>query len=170
MSFYSEHFYFTKIDETHWDDYFKLVSQDHVMKWVHGAGLTLTEAKRKFSKSINENLLHPILGNYSLFHNNTYAGIGKMYGPHLSAVEIGYILIPGLWGRGLGTEVCSRLIEETTRIDKIQRLVATIDPKNIASRTILSKHGFTTYGTGIERDLPAEYLERVISDKNHETF
>jgi ribosomal-protein-alanine N-acetyltransferase len=56
--------------------------------------------------------------------------------------EIGYILHPDCWGRGLGFECLSALIDRAFRRFSFQVVLADVDPRNIGSLRLLAKLGF----------------------------
>ncbi|MFC3616519.1 GNAT family N-acetyltransferase [Lutimaribacter marinistellae] len=59
------------------------------------------------------------------------------------APEIGYILQPDLWGRGLAHEaLCAVLPRAFERFSDLPELTAQIDPRNTASEKLLRKLGF----------------------------
>lgn len=56
--------------------------------------------------------------------------------------EIGYILHPDFWGRGLAFECLTALIKRTFRRTEIDAILADVDPRNEASLRLLAKLGF----------------------------
>lgn len=56
--------------------------------------------------------------------------------------EIGYILHPDSWGRGLGYECLSALIDRALRRFPFDALLADVDPRNTGSLRLLAKLGF----------------------------
>ncbi|MCB1446203.1 MAG: GNAT family N-acetyltransferase [Rhizobiaceae bacterium] len=56
--------------------------------------------------------------------------------------EIGYILHPDIWGRGLAFECLSALVERAFRRFDCDRLLADVDPRNTASLRLLEKLRF----------------------------
>jgi len=61
--------------------------------------------------------------------------------------EIGYILHPDVWGQGLAREACEAIIGHVfaTR-PAIDRLIADVDPRNLASIRLLESLGFVANG------------------------
>jgi RimJ/RimL family protein N-acetyltransferase len=55
--------------------------------------------------------------------------------------ELGYFLHPGFWGHGYATEVAQHLLQFGFITLRLQRIVATCDPRNIASVRVLEKVG-----------------------------
>lgn len=60
--------------------------------------------------------------------------------------EIGYILHPDMWGRGLATEALRAVIPHILANHRIEALRADIDPRNAASIRLLEKLSFTVSG------------------------
>ncbi|WP_299934108.1 GNAT family N-acetyltransferase [uncultured Pelagimonas sp.] len=61
--------------------------------------------------------------------------------------EIGYILHPDLWGRGLVTEALSTIIPRVfERFPEADKVTAELDPRNLGSIKVLEKQGFERVG------------------------
>jgi RimJ/RimL family protein N-acetyltransferase len=60
--------------------------------------------------------------------------------------EIGYIINPDFWGKGIATEVARHLIGFGFKQFQLHRIYATCDPRNIASSKVLEKVGMTLEG------------------------
>ncbi|WP_260858119.1 GNAT family N-acetyltransferase [Bacillus sp. FJAT-22090] len=60
--------------------------------------------------------------------------------------EIGYIINPSFWGKGIATEVAGQLIKFGFTQLKLHRIFATCDPRNIASSKVLEKIGMIKEG------------------------
>lgn len=58
--------------------------------------------------------------------------------------EVGYILSPAHWGQGYATEALAALIPHVfAAFPEAEQLTAEVDPRNIGSRKVLQKCGFT---------------------------
>jgi [ribosomal protein S5]-alanine N-acetyltransferase len=66
--------------------------------------------------------------------------------------EIGYILDPDYWGKGIGTLLGSALVERGFSELNLHKISATCDPQNISSQKVLTKIGMTLEGR-IRHDL-----------------
>lgn len=66
--------------------------------------------------------------------------------------EIGYIINPDYWGRGIATDVATLLINFGFSNLSLHRIFATCDPRNIGSSRVLEKVGMTLEGR-IREDL-----------------
>jgi RimJ/RimL family protein N-acetyltransferase len=62
-------------------------------------------------------------------------------------IEIGYFLKRSAWGCGYATEACRRLLQFAFQDTPLQEVVATFHEKNLASKNVLEKAGFTDRGT-----------------------
>jgi RimJ/RimL family protein N-acetyltransferase len=60
--------------------------------------------------------------------------------------EIGYILHPQVWGRGLATEALSAVIGHVFAVRPVDKLTADVDPRNGASLRLLQRLGFVRTG------------------------
>lgn len=60
--------------------------------------------------------------------------------------EIGYILHPDYWGKGIGTLVGCALVDRGFGNSNLHRISATCDPRNVSSQRVLVKIGMTLEG------------------------
>jgi ribosomal-protein-alanine N-acetyltransferase len=65
---------------------------------------------------------------------------GAVFGPE--KIQVGYILSPSQWGRGLATEACARLVKALYDYDTDLRIWTFVDAENTASIRVLEKCGF----------------------------
>ena len=56
--------------------------------------------------------------------------------------EIGFWLIPEYWGRGFGTEAAKGVLDYAFSILQLRRVVALVEPENLASVRSLERAGF----------------------------
>lgn len=56
--------------------------------------------------------------------------------------DIGYILDPAFWGRGLAREALAAIIARAFTIHGLPRIQADVDPRNTASLRLLARLGF----------------------------
>ncbi|HEY0370578.1 MAG TPA: GNAT family N-acetyltransferase, partial [Thermoanaerobaculia bacterium] len=61
--------------------------------------------------------------------------------------EIGFQFVPEFWGAGYGAEAARAVIAYTFEVLGASALFAGCHPENAASRTLLSRLGFTEIGT-----------------------
>lgn len=74
------------------------------------------------------------------------AGEFNLRDQHNKVGEIGYIIHPDYWGKGIATEVAKLLIEFGFTAFHLHRIYATCDPRNSGSIKVLEKSGMTKEG------------------------
>ena len=143
-------------------DYFLLVSNEKVMEMITGRALTRTESKEKFEALLENNQIHPAFGSFKILDSRTHEFIGfcKITVDSKTAheAELGYMLLPKFWGKGIAQEVTKRLIAIAGAQTSILSLFAIIDPANGASRKILLKNNFRSQEFKDFDGLPGEVL------------
>jgi RimJ/RimL family protein N-acetyltransferase len=79
-----------------------------------------------------------------------------LIGAHVTAadIELGYMLAPQCWGKGLATEAVKALANTVFSLTRASRIHANSRVNNIASRRVLEKAGFAFVDTGLDL-LPA---------------
>lgn len=126
------------------------------------SGLSEKEARTKFDEIVRENDLNPDYGYYKITDiKENFIGVIKLEinDPQPIEAELGYILKPEYWGKGIGSETSHFLITKARNLGQLKRIFAIIDPKNIASRKILTNNGFVSVEFKDFDDLPGEILE-----------
>jgi len=81
-------------------------------------------------------------------------GIAAAHADHTTDVEIGYIVAPSHWGKGIATEAMKAVIDTVFRVAAAERIVANSRVINPASRRVLEKCGLNYIDTGLDM-LPA---------------
>ncbi len=71
--------------------------------------------------------------------------------PPRPRVEIGYLLDPALWGRGLGRRMIALALEHAIDALRAKQIEAEVDPMNLASCRVLESLGFQREGPLRER-------------------
>ncbi len=61
--------------------------------------------------------------------------------------EVGYVLHPDVWGKGLATEAAQEILALGFKRHHMHRIFATCEPGNHASQRVLKKIGMTYEGT-----------------------
>lgn len=67
-----------------------------------------------------------------------------------SDIELGYLLAPAAWGKGLATEAATALLDAIFSLTPAGTIVANARVINGASRRVLEKCGFTYVDTGLD--------------------
>lgn len=151
-----------KMTETDFADHDSLVRDVRVMKWVTGRAMNTNESRQKFDKIMQANKVHPRLGYFRIAHSLTgeFIGVAKLeiLRPDASEAELGYLLLPEFWGKGIASIVAGRLLVLAKELDQIKTVFGIIDPDNIASRKVLLRHHFVHERFETIDGLPGEHL------------
>jgi RimJ/RimL family protein N-acetyltransferase len=145
-------------------DYFRLVSNPKVMAMITERAIPAEEAQRDYEKLLVENALHPELGHFRVLnaHDRSFLGLGKLAveTPEADQAELGYILAPEYWGKGIASRIAALLVARAERQPTLRSLFAIIDPANTPSRKVLINNGFVSREFKDFDGLPGEVLER----------
>ena len=60
--------------------------------------------------------------------------------------EIGFLVEPAVWGRGLASEAIAAFLDRRRGMNCTQQITADVDPRNERSLRLLRKHGFLETG------------------------
>ena len=155
---------FTPDDFSH---FFRLVSNQRVMEMITEKTIPTDEARRDFQNLIENNQLDPSFGNFKIINTITdeFIGLAKLEIKEGidDRAELGYMLLPGYWGIGIGGIVAKQLTDLAKAHNSIKSLFAIIDPKNIPSRKILVNNGFISREFKDFDGLPGEVLELYLT-------
>lgn len=142
--------YFEKFNTMDELQYFlKLALNKDVMIMNYGRAFTMEEAEKVYKRFLENNKKYEDFGQFKVFEKvtNTFMGLGGIsLNEDLTVVDLEYLLLPEYWGNGYGSEIAEVLLKRAQELYSIVRVTATIDPKNIGSRKILLKNGFTSLG------------------------
>ncbi|MBB4119514.1 hypothetical protein GGR32_001816 [Mesonia hippocampi] len=152
-----------KFTEADFDNYFKLVNNAKVMEMITERAIEREEAKKDFENLLENNKLQHDLGNFKIIEEETekFLGLAKLEIKEADSheAELGYMIMPNYWGKGIASKVGQKLIETGKKQNAIKRIFAIIDPKNIPSRKILINNGFVSEQFKDFDGLPGEILE-----------
>jgi len=155
---------FRKFTDGDFSLYFQLVSNEQVMKYTTGFATPEAKARKDFVKVLAFNKVDTDFGVYAIWDKaqTLFVGLGKLTITEAAAkeAELGYLLLPEYWGKGLGSEIATFLVAHGCSQKRLQWLTAIIDPENIASQRILEKNKFYLDRIGEWRSLPAAYYKR----------
>jgi [ribosomal protein S5]-alanine N-acetyltransferase len=129
------------------EEIYKMRSDKNVMKFIGKNPMTTMQEAIDFYNLINDSL-----------HNNTgitwamalidspekmigTIGLWRLIKEHFRA-EIGYMLMPGYWKKGLAKEAVLRVIQFGFDQMNLHSIEAHIHPKNLASASLLEATGF----------------------------
>ncbi len=74
-------------------------------------------------------------------HQKLIGHCGLKFLENTPLVQLGYLLLPSYWGRGLGTEAASAVLRYGFEVTKLEKIVAIALPENLASRRVMEKVG-----------------------------
>lgn len=146
------------------DSYLDLVSKSQVMKYIteDGRGLTEDQAGAKFRSILEINGSHPTLGYFQVRDADTQQIVGECKLVHLKDLneffEMGYLVKSEFWRQGIGSKICTHLLELAYRLNPRKDVVAIIDPANLASKNLLTKFELVSYYRGSDHGKPTEKL------------
>lgn len=147
-------------------EYWKIVTNEEVMKMNFGRIFTKEEASGLFDYMVKANETSGDFGYFRVYNsdNDEYIGdaaIGKSDSD--DQVEIEYMLMPEYWGKGLGKSIVDTLLGIIKTHKDIKKVIGIISPDNIRSRKILEGKGFTSVKVfTIDDGSEAEILEKNI--------
>ncbi|TCZ79296.1 N-acetyltransferase [Paenibacillus albiflavus] len=143
---------------------FALMQNKDLFQYMHMDVMSMDEYRhlfnwliRSYDKGLDENFKY----SFGLFlkDSNTFIGwigIGGLdFKPEDK--EIYYLIGKEYWGNGYASEAASHLIQYGFETMKLQRIVAKVDPRNVASKRIIEKSGLKF--ECIVDHLPEEYSE-----------
>lgn len=152
-----------KFRRDHFADYFRMVSNPKVMAMITERAIPADEAQRDYEKVLADNSIHPNLGHFRVVdaESGNFIGLGKLEVAVAEAeqAELGYILLPEYWGRGIGSRIADVLIRRARQEPTLRGLFAVIDPSNTPSRKILTNRGFVSKEFKEFDGLPGEVLD-----------
>ena len=131
------------------DDLHSICGDRRVMRFV-GDGLVLT--RRRCAEWIDKSLIdYTAVGHgawaLAVAGEAALAGYGGIVSARRRAdPEIIYALRPGLWGRGLASELVPALLNHGFSSCRLPRLIATVRPENHASLRVVEKAGMHCAG------------------------
>ena len=114
------------------------------MRWVDD-GSPLTEADARAWLEVTENNYRKRgYGMFALEERTTHQVIGFCGLVHPGGqqeAEVKYAFLRTYWGRGLATEAVGELLKYGADSHGLTHIIATVDPKNLASQKVLAKVG-----------------------------
>jgi len=158
--------YLEKLSPQDFESFYALTGNEKVMAMITERPLSKKEALKKFNYFIQNNELHRSFGSFKVLE----VGSSKLLGfakleitkEKPNEAELGYMLLPEFWGKGLGSEIAKYLLEVAKSDPDLKRVYAITDPDNIASRKILLKNGFVSEEVGQIDGLPSEVFGRRV--------
>ena len=155
-----------KFTENDFQLYYQLVNDEKVMEMITGRAIELQDAQIKFKKILDRNAAYKDFGSFKIMDpiTNDFLGFAKLElikGTQYET-ELGYMVLPQYWGKQIAGVAAKQLIKIAFDHQEIKRIIAVIDPKNLASRKILMNNNFTFIGYQDYDGLPGELHELII--------
>ena len=129
-----------------------LYTQPEVMRYISSGRYdwTLAELKAKYSRINDTGPEDACLLTVELKAIGEVAGEAGLFDSYRtpSIRELGYILAPGLWGKGYGTELCRGLVEYAFGSPRVEKLIARMYAANRASVRLSEKMQMIRTETG----------------------
>ncbi|TDL65040.1 N-acetyltransferase [Rhodococcus qingshengii] len=153
----TERIYLREFQESDWQDVHKYASQERVCQYQPWGPNSEKESQAFVKQVLDDSAIVPRT-TYTLAVINKKedrligAGELSIQDTHNKKGEIGYIINPDYWGKGVATDVAILLIGFGFHQLKLHRIYATCDPRNISSIRVLEKVGMTKEGR-IREDL-----------------
>lgn len=155
-----------KFSQQDFADYFKLVSNAQVMAMITERAVPHDEARRDYDQLLKDNAESAELGHFRISdaQDGHFIGLGKLLplADPPGTAELGYMLLPDYWGKGIASQVAAWLMDRAHHATALTHLIAIIDPANLASRKILINHHFTSQEFREFDGLPGEILARAL--------
>lgn len=145
----NERLYLREMVISDWVDVHKYASQDIVCRYQPWGPNTEEESKEFVDQVVEDSTKEPRTRFvFAILYKEKLIGAGEFNIRDFTnkAGEIGYILHPDYWRKGIATEVASLLIDFGFRELCLHRIFATCDPRNIGSSKVLEKVGMTREG------------------------
>jgi [ribosomal protein S5]-alanine N-acetyltransferase len=147
------------LDMSRLEEFVALTAERDTMRyWAPDGSFRRDVAERNFAASLARLREHNF-GRRWIVHKETGAGLGftetKYFGEGYvdvapNEVEIGWMLMPPVWGRGYATEAGAAVRDEAFVRLELESIVAEHHPANSASRRVMKKLGME-----FERDVVA---------------
>jgi len=147
MTLTSERLVYTQVTLAEKENYMRWYTDNAVMQYITGTGLTNEQAEARFAKTLQTNEAYPTMGFYVVKNeaNGEFIGIAKftyLDDAHTQA-EVGYGMMPEYWGMGYGSEMLRCLVAYARSFSDIKELIGIVNPENDASIRVLTKQGFS---------------------------
>lgn len=140
-----------KLKSTDANEMFFLRSDENVLRYLgRGPAKTVAEVEEfieKINKAADENA--SVLWGIA-FLNEPSTVIGTIclwnFKPENYRTEIGYLLHPSHWGKGIMKEAINAVVDYGFNVLGLHSIEALLSPENIASCAVLERTGFTKEG------------------------
>jgi ribosomal-protein-alanine N-acetyltransferase len=156
-----------KVAKTDVPQIMKLRGDEQTMKYIPRPLVTTAEEALAHVVMINDKIENNEGINWAITvkGNDELIGIIGHYRlqPENYRCEIGYMILPEYWGKGIVTEAIKVVLEYGFEDLLMHSIEAVIDPRNLASERVLLKNGFVKEAHFIENEFyNGKFLDTVI--------
>lgn len=128
----------------HWVGDGSALSEEQAKKWIANAHQSY-QTNGTSAGAVVEPVSNRMIG---------WAGIVH---PSGQPPELIYGLEFNAWGKGYGQEIASAIVEDARQNQRLEKVIATVDPENTGSIKILKNLGFSLIDSGVDEDgLPTD--------------
>ncbi|WP_223593717.1 GNAT family N-acetyltransferase [Neobacillus bataviensis] len=140
----TESIYLREFQVSDWQEVHKYASQERVCRYQPWGPNSLNESQSFVNQVLVDSAKEPRARYALAIINNKEdrligAGELNIRDTHNKKGEIGYIVNPDYWGKGIATDVATLLIGFGFHQLNLHRIYATCDPRNIGSIRVLEK-------------------------------
>jgi ribosomal-protein-alanine N-acetyltransferase len=144
-----------------------LDSNPNVHEYLGNKPVSSLEESKKSIENIRKQYLQNGIGRYAVLLKETNEFIGwagikyitETENGHVNFFDIGYRLIEDYWGNGYGYEAAKAWLDYSFNEMNIQKMYASVNKENIASRRILEKIGLQITSEFYWNGIPCFWLE-----------
>lgn len=144
MELESSRLVFSKFAKQDLPDYLSLVTNVHLMKFIHNGAMSELDAKARFEVVVANNQDSPLFGFWAARSRESNALIGfvKIAAFEGDKVEVGYAVIPAFWGNGYASEMLQAMIDFCSHHFSEVPLYGLVQSENLVSIKLLEKFQF----------------------------
>ena len=145
MIFETDRLYVRQWQNTDLQNLHQLYGDKAIMEYIRPI-LTIEETKKIFDKQIAEYSADQYVGRYLIIEKscNSFVGIFLLRKPeNRDGVELGYAFRLQDWGKGFATEIVKEGVQYIFTTTDFSSIYAFTDMKNVNSKNVLIKSGFT---------------------------
>jgi len=140
------------LTEMDFPEIYRMQSDPEIMRYIRAAVAEEQLVRERMAAWVDYEQKNPDLGVWGIFLKETGAFAGYVTGRHvgfdpaIAEYEVGYVIAPEHWGKGLATEVTQRVCRHLFETFKVAEIVAFTDPENHPSQHVLRKCLFIETG------------------------
>lgn len=140
-----------QLTDDDFDFYFNLQSDAEVMRYIRPPEPDPEAVKARIAMLYQYAQDNPGLGSLVAEWKETGQLVASCVIRHVdfqpgNELELGYVIVPEFWGRGLATEIAEHLARYAFGQFGVDKVVAVVDPDNLPSQNVLRKCGFRHVG------------------------